>query len=149
MRDFTPCSAVMARTAGVFALTVVAVQLGACASAERPVLYPNDHYLSVGKPAAEQAVADCMRFAEGAGGDAGSSDVARRTATGAAIGGATGAVAGSFSAAAGRGLAAGAAAGAVGGLVSSALSPSQPSAAHQSLVRRCLSDQGFEVVGWK
>lgn len=149
MPDFRPFSAVMARTAGVFALMVVAVQLGGCASAERPVLYPNDHYLAVGKPAAEQAVADCIRFAEGAGGDAGGGDVARRTATGAAIGGATGAVAGSFSAAAGRGLAAGAAAGAVGGLVSSALSPSRPSGAYQSLVRRCLSDQGFEVVGWK
>ena len=49
MPDFRPFSAVMARTAGVFALMVVAVQLGGCASAERPVLYPNDHYLVPGR----------------------------------------------------------------------------------------------------
>jgi outer membrane lipoprotein SlyB len=131
------------------AVALSVAMLNGCASVDRPILYPNERYQAVGKPAAEQAVNTCMGLAQGAGADTQESDVVRRTATASVVGGATGAVIGSFSGSAGRGLAAGAAAGAAGGLISSALTPSQPSAGYRAFVQRCLADRGFEVVGWR
>jgi outer membrane lipoprotein SlyB len=119
--------------------------LGGCARVERPVLFPNAQYQRVGKAAAEQAVDACMRVAPAGGGG----PAARHTASGALVGGAAGAATGSFSGAAGRGLVVGTAAGSAAGLIGAALTPDPPSLGHQALVRRCLSEQGFEVVGWR
>jgi hypothetical protein len=132
---------------GLFQASVALAALAAlagCAGVERPVLFPNAQYQAVGKAAAEQAVDDCMRLAP-----AGAGQAPRRTASGALVGGAAGAAAGSFSGAAGRGLVVGTAAGSAAGLIGSALTPDPPSPGHQALVRHCLSDQGFEVVGWR
>jgi len=130
------------------AIALAALVLAGCASTTRPVLYPNAHYQAVGRPAAERAVDGCMQLAQEAGPGVGG-DAAASTVRGAAIGGTTGAIWGSFSGNAGRGLAAGAAAGAATGLIGSALAPSRPPSGYEPFVQRCLSDQGFEVVGWR
>jgi hypothetical protein len=45
---------------------IVAVSLAAC-SGPKPILYPNDHFRSVGKDTADEDIAQCRRLAEDAG----------------------------------------------------------------------------------
>ena len=122
----------------------------ACAG-PKPVLYPNDHYQSVGAQAAEQDIAECRQLAESAGakpGDGKAAQTARRTAKGAAVGGAAGAVGGAIVGAAGTGAAVGAASSATAAMVRSVFSSKTPSQAYMHFVDRCLWDRGYELVGW-
>lgn len=132
------------------ALALSAALAAGCSGNVRPVLYPNDHYRTVGEAAARRDVNDCMRLARdfGAGKDVGT-DVARDTATGALIGGAAAGAWGAVSGNAGERALAGAAAGGAGGLVRGALDSGKPSATYQGFVRRCLSDRGYDVIGWE
>ncbi len=121
-----------------------------CAST-RPFLYPNAHYQSVGKEAAEQEIAACMAMAEAAGADGrgGSAEkTATATATGAAVGAASGAVGGAIVGAAGRGTAIGAATGATAALIQSVFVGPQRSPAFENFVNQCLQDRGYQPVGW-
>jgi OmpA family protein len=133
---------------GLFLLT-------ACSSAH-PVLYPNAHFTSVGKEAAEQDIAACKQLAESAGAEEGSGSagrVATSTAVGAGVGAASGAVGGAISGAAGSGSAIGAASGAVWGLLMglwhAAFGSSRPNEAYTNFVNRCLQEKGYEVTGWQ
>ncbi len=121
-----------------------------CASPE-PVLYPNDHLAYVGRDAAEEDIEDCRDMAETAGanpGEGSGEQAAGGAVVGGAVGGAAGAAGGAVVGAAGRGAAVGAAAGAAGGFVRGLFKGPKPSAAYQNFVNRCLSDRGYEVVGW-
>ena len=62
--------------------------VGGCATSQRPVLYHNAHFKTVGQPTAERDIDACISRADqaGAAGNPGS-DLARQTATGAAVGG--------------------------------------------------------------
>src|SRR5262245_45820042 len=91
-------------------------------SAQRPVLYPNEHYTSVGPEVADQDMNECMAQAEEfvkSGGPEGqkakraAKEVAYGGVSGAGIGAVAGAVGGGG---AGSGAAVGAAAGATAGL---------------------------------
>jgi len=122
----------------------------ACAG-PKPVLYPNDHYESVGAQAAEQDIAECRKLAESAGAKPGAgkgAQTARRTAGAAAVGGAAGAVGGAIVGSAGTGAAVGAASSATAAVVRSVFSPKTPSQAYKHFVDRCLWDRGYELVGW-
>ena len=129
--------------------------LSACSSTG-PVIYPNTHFLSVGKSAAEKDIEVCRKMAESAGAKEGGGqlgNVATSTAMGAGVGAASGAAGGAIYGAAGQGSLVGAASGAVAGLLRGILfssrSSSQPSQAYANFVSRCLEEKGYEVTGWQ
>jgi uncharacterized membrane protein len=130
---------------------LLAICLAACAG-PKPVLYPNAHLKSVGKSVAEQDIEDCMKVAKEAGAapEAGKgARVAGSTVAGGAVGAAGGAVGGAVVGAAGSGSAIGAASGATMGLLRGLFSRPKPSDAYMKFVDRCLSERGYEPMGWQ
>jgi len=129
---------------------IITLALEGCAST-RPVLYPNQHFNTVGSKAADSDIESCMNLAEAAGADSGDSDAGRaatNTVGGAAIGAASGAVGGAVVGAAGSGSAIGAASGATAGLLRWIFSEPERSPAYENFVNRCLQERGYQPVGW-
>jgi outer membrane lipoprotein SlyB len=124
------------------------VLLAACATA-RPVIYPTATAELRGAPAQELAVQECLQRANAADLDNPGAEVAATTARDTAIGAAGGAAAGAVYGNAGRGAGAGAAAGAATGLIRGLFRSQQPSAVYQTYVSRCMSERGYEVIGWR
>lgn len=138
---------------------VLALTLTGCAATgsqspyARPVLYPNDHLNRVGEGAARTEVDACMARAQSAG----LSPVEQNNAVGQRAG--QGAAVGSVAAAVGALVTgrnfdsiltsgvAGAAVGGSAGAVSGAMQ-SRPSSLYRRYVQRCVSDRGFDVIGW-
>jgi hypothetical protein len=143
----------------VFYFAAFGLSLGLIAcSAHRPMLYPNERLKQVGAEAAEQDIDECMRRGEqyvGSGGRAGeiAGRAAAGTGAGAAIGAAAGGAGGAAIGHAARGAAAGGAGGAAAGLTRGILQglfePRGPDPALRNFVTRCLSEKGYDVVGWK
>jgi hypothetical protein len=138
----------------VFAL-LLAVWLISC-SGPKPILYPNDHYKSVGQNTAKHDIEECRTMAKDLGTSPGAGKagtVAGQTAVGAGMGAASGAVGGAVVGAAGSGSAIGAASGAVAGLLSGLFSlfssSGGPDPTYANIVNRCLTERGYEVAGWK
>jgi hypothetical protein len=130
---------------------VLFVSLVAC-SGPKPILYPNEHFKTVGQEGVEQDISACREMAEAAGADQGKGkggQVAGSTAVGGGIGAAGGAVGGAVVGRPGTGAAIGAAAGATGGLLRGLFGSRGPSRAHMNFVDRCLKEKGYEPVGWK
>jgi Glycine-zipper domain len=127
--------------------------LAGCASAPKPILYPNERLKAVGQAQADQDIAECRELARDAGASAGSDNTSRaagNTAAGGAIGGATGAVGGAILGNAGTGAAVGAATGATAGLMRSIFSGGGgPSPAYRNFVDHCLRERGYDPVGWQ
>ena len=129
---------------------LIALTMVGCAST-RPVLYPNEHYKTVGPEAAERDIASCMELAESAGANSSGSDAggaAVSTAGGAAIGAASGAVGGAIVGAAGSGAAIGAAGGATTGLLHWIFSKPRRSPVFENFVNKCLEERGYQPIGW-
>jgi hypothetical protein len=122
-----------------------------CATPE-PILYPNDTLVSADQAQVDRDLEECSELAKKhkASPHSKGGEVAQSTVEDAAIGGASGAVGGAVAGgSAGVGAAAGAAAGAVGGLLRGMFRASrEPDTAYQLFVERCLSQRGYEVVGW-
>ena len=134
------------------AILSAALVVAGCASAPRPILYPNDHLSAVGQAQADADLAECRRLAETAGasgGDGRGEGAARGAGVGGAIGGATGAVGGAILGRPGTGAAVGAATGATAGLMRSLFRRSGPSQAYRGFVDRCLRERGYDPVGWE
>ncbi len=120
-----------------------------CRSYE-PVLYPNAKLEQVCQDEVDRDIAFCEANAKEyvenpsrakrATGDA---------AEGAVVGGATGAAAGAVLGSVGRGAGAGAAAGAAGGLARGIFTSREPSPVYRAFVERCLTDRGYDVIGWE
>lgn len=133
---------------------LIVLGLSAC-STTGPVIYPNSHFLSVGKEIAENDIETCRQLAESAGTSEGTGqvgNVATSTAMGAGVGAASGAVGGAIYGAAGQGSLIGAASGATAGLLRSILFSSRnakPNQAYINFVTRCLQEKGYEVTGWQ
>ncbi|AKH38686.1 MULTISPECIES: glycine zipper family protein [Nitrosomonas] len=133
---------------------LILLLLSACSSMQ-PILYPNTHFLSVGKEIAEQDINACEQLAKSAGAKeksyGKSGDVASSTVMGAGVGAASGAAGGAVTGAAGTGSMVGAVSGAVWGLMRGLLysKPSQPDRAYANFVNRCLQEKGYEVTGWQ
>ena len=133
--------------------------LAGCAStgpnspSAQPVLYPNAHYNRVGDAQAKGEVSSCIVRATQAGltPDEKTNAVARGAGQGAAtvgVGTAVGAaVSGQGLSGAVRAGAAGAAIGGSMGAVSGAFHE-KPNAVYRQFVQRCLTDKGFDVIGW-
>ena len=140
-------------------LAVVTVLLAACAatgsasSSARPVLYPNATLNRVGEAQARQEADACMARAQAAGltPDEKNNEVARRAGQGAATVGVAAAVGalvtGRNTDSVVRAGATGAAVGGSAGAVSGAMRE-KPSSTYRHFVQRCLSDKGFDVIGW-
>jgi len=131
-------------------LWLVAALIAACSP--KPILYPNAHYQEVGEAAAQQDIEECKDMAKDAGakpsqGKAG--QMAGGTTAGGAVGSAAGAVGGAVVGSPGRGAMVGAAGGATAGFLRSLFRKSPPSNAYKQFVQRCLTERGYEPVGWE
>lgn len=122
--------------------------LGVGCSGPRPILYPNDHLKQVGPAQAERDIEECKQLAEDYVPEPDASTVAGSTVIGAASGGAVGAVGGAVRGGAGIWAAIGAATGATVGFIRGLFQTSQPTAAYKSFVNRCLSERGYDSIGW-
>jgi outer membrane lipoprotein SlyB len=123
-----------------------------CAGSKRPVLYPNQHFNSVGQYQADADINACMQAAEASGADSGKGEeLAKNTAKAGAVGGATGAVVGAISksASTGRGAAIGGAGAATAALVGGAFKASEPTDIYIRFVDQCLRDKGYQTLGWR
>jgi len=117
---------------------------------KRPVLYPNSHLKIVGTEVVQKDIDECMRLAAEHGADSGAGgEVAKKTVTGAALGAATGAAVGAVLGHAGRGAATGAAGGGAGGFIRGLIGSRDPDPLFRRFVEKCLSDKGYETVGWR
>jgi hypothetical protein len=135
-----------------------AVALTGC-SPLRPVFYPNMHYQQVGQAVAERDADDCMQRAEQfvkSGGQQGAMarDAAVETTKGAAFGGAVGAVGGAIGGNAAEGAAVGAATGATAGLLNTLFGGvfrgrREPDPTYANFVNQCLSERGYQLIGWQ
>jgi hypothetical protein len=136
-----------------------ALLLSACAStgpnstSAKPVFYPNATFNRVGEAKAREAADACMDRARAAGltPEENSNAAASGATKGAAVGATAGAVGALVS---GRSLdkalssgVAGAAVGGSVGAVSGAMRD-KPNSTYRRFVQRCLTDQGFDVIGW-
>lgn len=136
----------VARTAGV---VLAAAFVSACRSYE-PVLYPNAKLEQVYQDEVDRDIAFCEANAkEYVANPSRAKRAAGDAAEGAVVGGATGAAAGAVLGSIGQGAGAGAAAGAAGGLARGIFTSRAPDPIYQRFVERCLSDRGYEVIGWE
>lgn len=131
-------------------LLLLALAVGACASTQSPVLYPNAHLQRVGRQQAERDIAECRRLASEYVRSTATKDIARGAAVGGLAGAAIGAVGGAVSGAgASRGAAIGAATGGTAGAVGGAVKQTKPSPVYKRFVNRCLRERGYAVLGWQ
>ncbi len=149
---FIPTALALLLAGGVAALWGCAAT-GSASPSARPVLYPNATLTRVGDARGQAEAEACMARARSAGltPQEQNNAVARRAGEGAAVTGVAAAVGALVT---GRGLdsalrsgAAGAAVGGSAGAVSGAMQD-KPSGIYRQYVQRCLSDKGFEVIGW-
>jgi outer membrane lipoprotein SlyB len=140
-------------------LLLAALGVSGCAStgsnspSARPVLYPNATLNRVGDAAARAEVDACMARAQAAGLSPVEQNnaVGQRAGQGAAVGGVAAAVGAlvtgrNFDSIQTSGVA-GAAVGGSAGAVSGAMQ-NRPSQIYRQYVQRCVSDKGFDVIGW-
>lgn len=132
-------------------LAVAVLPLAGC-MAPKPILYPNAHLQQVGEEAADRDIEECSEMAKDAGatpsqGKGG--QVAGNTVGGGAIGSAGGAVGGAVRGHPGRGAMVGAASGATIGFLRGLFRKSPPSTAYKQFVQRCLTERGYDPVGWE
>lgn len=119
------------------------VFLVSCSS--RPKLYPNQKLKSVGKEVSQKDIDQCLSDADEYLESSKGKQVAKGAGAGAAIGAAMGGVAGMFTGNLGQGLVRGGAIGAAGGGAAGAISPDQ---LKRRYVNQCLSEKGYQVLGW-
>ena len=117
---------------------------------QRPQLYPNDHYRSMGIEVAQGDVSSCMANADQ---NVPRSNVAKNAAVdtvgGAAVGAALGALGGAITGHPGAGAAVGAAVGGTAGAGKSVYDGSKPEASYRAWVEACLRDKGYQVTSWQ
>lgn len=140
-------------TALVTLLLCACATTGSGSSSARPVFYPNATLNKVGEAKAREEADVCMAKAQSAGltPDEKTNAVAHDAARGAAVGGVAGSVGSlvtgkSLERSLGNGVA-GAAVGGSVGAVSGAFKD-KPSQTYRRFVQRCLTDKGFDVIGW-
>ncbi len=136
------------------------VLLSACAASgpnspsARPVLYPNATLNRVGDAQGQLEANACMSRAVAAGlsPEQKTNEVGRRAGEGAATVGVASAVGALITGRGSEGVlragAAGAAVGGSAGAVSGAFHNDRPNSTYRNFVQRCLSEKGFEVIGW-
>lgn len=119
----------------------------------KPVLYPNATLTRVGEAQGRVEVDGCMLRAAQAGltPDQKTNEVGRRAGEGAAVAGVASAVGALITGRSSDILRAGASGAAVGGsagAVSGAFHNDKANPVYRQYVQRCLSEKGFDVIGW-
>jgi outer membrane lipoprotein SlyB len=117
--------------------------------ATRPIVYPNEKLRASGQVAVDADTQACIDEAEAYLESGRVPELAKQTGEGAVVGGAIGGAVGAVRSSVGRGAAAGAAGGAAGGLVHGLWHWREPSAVEKRYVERCLSERGYDVIGWR
>ena len=139
-------------TERIVSLAIAALLLGGVAcSAKRPVLYPNRTLVQNGREQADADIDTCVESAQtyGAGTNA-AGRTAASTAKGAAVGAAAGGTYGAIvHGDGGRRAAGGAAAGASAGLLRGLFRWRDPDPIERRFVNICLSQDGYQVIGWR
>ncbi len=129
-------------------LILFALALVGC-GVQRPVLYPNNQLNRVGNAQSQRDIDECMQTAEAYVKKNQDSKVAEGAVKGGAIGAATGAAIGAVTGNFGQALASGAAGGAAGGATWGLFKAAEPSPVYKNFVNKCLTDKGYEPVGWQ
>lgn len=136
-----------------FALLTGCAATGPASPSAKPVLYPNATLNRVGVAQGQLEASACMSRAQQAGltPDQKNNEVGRRAGEGAATAGVASAVGALITGRGGDVLRAGATGAAIGGsagAVSGAFHNDKPSGVYRQFVQRCLSEKGFDVIGW-
>jgi outer membrane lipoprotein SlyB len=126
---------------------------GSSSTSARPVLYPNAAFNRVGETQAQNEVAACQASASAAGLRAEeNSQAAQRAGEGAAVAGVVSAVGALVLGRGAEGMLrsglGGAAIGGAAGATQAAVRGGRPNSVYRSFVQRCLSEKGFDVIGW-
>ena len=142
----------------LFCIALFSMLAGCAASgpdspSAKPVLYPNAALTRVGEVQARAETDGCMAKAAQAGltPDQKTNQVGRRAGEGAAIAGVASAVGALITGRSSDVLRAGATGAAVGGsagAVSGAFHNDKVNPVYRQFVQRCLSEKGFDVIGW-
>ena len=142
------------------AIATLVLGLAGCASqgagsvSARPVLYPNATLNRVGDAQGRMEVNACLSRAQASGlsPTQNTNQVGRRASEGAATAGVASAAGALITGRGGEGAlragAAGAAIGGSAGAVSGAFHNDRPNGVYRNFVQRCLSEKGFDVIGW-
>lgn len=153
MKSLTKLGALCATSTVVLLLSACAAG-GSGSSAARPVLYPNATLNRVGDAQGRAEADACVSRALSAGltADQKTNEVGRRAGEGAATAGVASVVGALITGRGSEGVlragAAGAAVGGSAGAVSGAFHNDRPNSTYRSFVQRCLSEKGFDVIGW-
>lgn len=127
---------------------------GAGSASARPVLYPNATLNRVGEAQGRMEVNACLSRAQASGlsPTQNTNEVGRRAGEGAATAGVASVVGALITGRGSEGVlragAAGAAIGGSAGAVSGAFHNDRPNGVYRNFVQRCLSEKGFDVIGW-
>ena len=142
------------------AIAALVLGLAGCASTSadsasaRPVLYPNATLSRVGEAQGRMEVNACLSRAQASGlsPSQNTNAVGRRAGEGAATAGVASVVGALITGRGSEGVlragAAGAAIGGSAGAVSGAFHNDRPNGVYRNFVQRCLSEKGFDVIGW-
>jgi len=132
---------------GLLVLTL----LSACSSsAKRPVFYPNSHMQQVGQAQARRDAEQCMALADSYDvSRTRDGEVATKATSGALIGGVGAGAWGIVRGDAGERALAGALAGGSAGAVKGGVDSTRISPTFQRFVNQCLSERGYQVIGWE
>ena len=137
----------------LFSLLAGCAATGPSSPSAKPVLYPNATFTRVGDARAQAEVDGCMARAEQASLTPAqrSNEVGKRAGEGAAAAGVASAVGALISGRSSEILRAGATGAAIGGsagAVSGAFNNDKVNPVYRQFVQRCLSEKGFDVIGW-
>jgi hypothetical protein len=122
---------------------------GGCSTTKSPILYPNEHLNTVGAAQADRDIEECCRLAESYLKSKKAKEMAKGAVESSVVGAASGAAAGSVFGHAGRGAGAGAAAGAAASVTHSLFRVKDPDPVFMNFVNRCLSEKGYQPIGWE
>lgn len=137
-----------------FFLAAGCASSSAGSASTKPVLYPNATLNRVGDAQGRIEVNACMSRAQASGLSPmqNTNEVGRRAGEGAATAGVASVVGALITGRGSEGIfragAAGAAVGGSAGAVSGAFHNDRPNSVYRNFVQRCLSEKGFEVIGW-
>lgn len=130
--------------------TVASIAMALGCATPGPVLYPNSHLEEVGEAQSKRDIAYCETLAtEYVHNPSQVKEAAKYGAGGAAGGAALGAIGGAIGGSAGEGAAIGAAVGAAAGILAGLYKSNKPNPTYEDFVDHCLTNHGYEVVGWQ
>jgi len=137
----------MTKTVLFFFLSMLV--LVGCGTTKSPILYPNEHLSSVGAEQANRDIEECCRLADGYLKSQKGKEMTKNAVESGVVGAAAGAAGGSVFGHAGRGAGAGAAAGAAASVTHALFRVKDPDPVFMNYVNRCLTDRGYQPLGWE